>query len=134
MFVLFVSCESRYPIALGNGYVLETDSWRSVCVLNSKSTVIVEPNIIAYAIEGDFILAITKPFFLLLDQAISLNITKHDEIKTYIRKSNLRDYWIVNKKTGQVFKFSGKKEFREKCSKIGIPESTRLQWVAAEQL
>lgn len=139
--VLF-SCNSKYPLDLGNGYKLDYDANSYYVIVNSQGIGMIGSHIFNYSFDSTFIIIEQKPVDLILKDTYNnpeWNLEKRDKL---FEDSRFYQYWIINKKeTGeysldtltQLAHYSNvygpytKEEFQQKREELGVPKKLQLK-------
>lgn len=95
--ILFVSCESKVPFNLGNGYYLDYDR-NSLYTVFKDDEYTIKGQILELNYDSTYVIALVKPvdkIQKIINPNKNLNYQQQEKL---INKSPIREYWILNKK------------------------------------
>jgi len=136
------SCEDGIPtIKIGENYFMYYDNRGHDLILDSRNTVIIKPQIVAWNFDSTFIIAKQKPF----DSIFESIRLKHPNTSLKFREkiyneSNMYNYWIIDKRKELDSYYDGKarryigavagpftyEEYWEKRRELNVPDSLKL--------
>lgn len=139
--VLF-SCNSQYPLDLGNGYKLVYDPNSYFGITDPQNNVVIDAHVIDYNVDSTCIIVRQKPVDLILKDTYNnpeWNLKKRDKL---FKKSTFQQYWIINKKEKgeysldtltQLARYSNvygpfdRQEYLQKREELGVPKELKLK-------
>jgi hypothetical protein len=142
LIVVLLSCNTNYPLNLGNGYKLDYDANSYSVIGDSHNIGVIYPHVIDYNVDSTYIIVKQKPVDLILKDtynSLEYDLKKRDEL---FEKSSFRRYWIINKKEKgefsldtltQLAKYSNiygpfqKDEYLIKREELGVPRALKLK-------
>jgi len=125
--MLVSSCTQKYPLELGGGYKVDYDGNSYFYLLDKNNTVVIESNIISFNVDSEFIIVEQKPIKLILD---SINKTPHVTLKKrdeVFKKSKLKEFWIINKVSNNIYGPLKKDEYLQKRAKLKVPRNLKIK-------
>jgi hypothetical protein len=128
--LLFVSCARDTSIDLGDGYRFDHDvlRYRDNTIYGPyHNTIAVSPHVLAFAFDSTFIIALQKPRDIILaDEYLNPNLTL-DETEKIFKESQLRHFWIINKKAKDKYGPLSEEEFKIRGKVLNVPEELILE-------
>jgi len=135
----FVNCTpSDQQAQFGNGYKIGYNQrGNKISILDSVNDVLIADQVLKYAFDSTFIVALQKPFDSIPESGKNSNKDLSD-CKEAFEKSTLRQYWIINKKQKSIFyedsvKYSNvygpfnEQEFLKKSMQLKVPKNLKLK-------
>jgi len=92
-----IICKYQDLPNLGNGYNFETLDCKTLEIVNSDNTVMIDGIILAYAFDSTFIIASQRPWNV-SDVPGGIKEMTYKQRNEAFENSTYRQYWIINKK------------------------------------
>ena len=129
--IVLFSCNSKYPLDLGQGYKIEAGDEGDLYIGNIKDYIIIDTYIVGYNFDSTFIIVEQKPIDIILKGIENNPEMTSDEANKIFEESPIRQYWILNKKEKCIFDVKttthsnvygpfDKKAFLNKKKELGI--------------
>lgn len=141
--IFIISCkvdsqENSGDVDLGGNYrLIHSAVHTDLAIVKKDNIQVVGGNIINYAFDANFIVAAQNPRDSSLEQMMTMPAKEYDE---YFEKSNLRLYWIIDKRKVPVFDTANivdynvygpftKEEYLSKRKALDIPQTLKFKLV-----
>ena len=140
--MLLISCNSKYPIDLGNGYKLDYDANSYSVILDSRGIGVISPSIVNYCFDSAYIIAEQKPIDSILKCIYNnpeYDLKKRNKL---FEKSIFLQYWIINKKESGQYSLDtvshlshysnvhgtyNREEYLQKRQELSVPRELKLK-------
>ncbi len=97
--LLVMSCTPKYPLDLGDGYVLNYGPNGYLSISDSTGTGMISRYVMQYGVDSTFIIVKQKPYDLICKMyRKTTNKPKLPDRRRYFEEIDLHYYWIINKK------------------------------------
>ena len=130
LILLIVSCARDTSIDLGDGYRFDHDvlRYRDYTIYGPyQNTLAVSPHVLGYDFDSTFIIALQKPREVILGDAYLYPNLTLDETEKIFRESQLRHYWIIDKKARIKYGPLSGEEFFIKRKELKVSEELVLE-------
>ncbi|MGY4538120.1 hypothetical protein ACVW0P_002540 [Mucilaginibacter sp. UYNi724] len=137
--IYFVNCTpSDRQAQLGNRYRIDYNQrGGKISIVDSNSNVIIRDQVIGYAFDSTFIVAVQKPMDS-IPECRYKNNESLDDCKIVFEESTFRQYWIINKtekanfneksvKYSNVYGPFNRYDFLKKLKQLKVPQNLKLK-------
>jgi hypothetical protein len=131
MSLLTPSCsESKYPIQIGDNYFIDySDSWGYSMIIDTRNTIIIGCEIVAWNFDSTFIIAKQKPYdSIVKDIRIKFPEPTYDLIKKIYNETEIYNYWIIDKRRELDSYYDEKNEVRRYTNAVNGPFTYEQYW------
>lgn len=142
LIMALLSCHSKYPFNLGEGYKLDNDGNTDFYIQDFHTNIVINAHVLDYSFDSNFIVVEQKPKELILKDTYTnpeMNLEKRNEI---FENSQFLQYWIINKKEESKYSLDSltmlarysnvygpfkKEEYLKKRVELGVPKGLKLK-------
>jgi hypothetical protein len=129
--LLFWSCENPSIKELGQGYFLARNSMNDHSIAKPTEgystsevfSVIIYGDIVSFDFDSRFIIAAEKP----RDSVSGIKDLRYEEAERLFKKSNFRQYYILDKKDEHLYGPYSRKIFDTKKKELNVSDSLNIE-------
>lgn len=138
LYVFSNTSELQFPKELGNGYKVDYNANGYIVVTDYNNTFRIRPHIVEFEYDSSFIYTIQKPY----DSICECNSKCFENMPSYDKQSykrcneafekfQFRQFWLIDKRTGNIFGPMDTVLFEKKRNELGSYE--KLNWIKVER-